>query len=161
MTKETPPASNRAKARAATRARRARVAALRQGYFDALVSGFTLEEIAEASNANVRTVRREIDRALDERRLDSPERYAHLQVARLTKALRLADTRIEQGDLAAVGPLATLVAALDRYHGLRAPSLPPLSAPLASLALPLPPLALTHAAPPPAESEATVAPEVE
>jgi thioesterase domain-containing protein len=158
MTEETPPPSNRAKARAATTARRARVAALRQGYFDALVSGFTPDEIAEATHANVRTIRREIDRALDERRLDSPERYAHLQVARLTKALRLADARIEQGDLTAVGPLATLVAALDRYHGLRPPSAPPLSVPLASLALPPPPLALTHA-PPPAETEATVAPE--
>jgi thioesterase domain-containing protein len=159
MTEETPSPSNRAKARAATRARRARVAALRQGYFDALVSGFTPEEIAEATHANVRTIRREIGRALDERRLDSPERYAHLQVARLTKALRLADARIEQGDLAAVRPLTTLVAALDRYHGLRAPCLPSPSAPLASLALPPPPLALTHVAPPPAESEATVAPE--
>jgi thioesterase domain-containing protein len=158
MTEETPPPSNRAKARAATRARRARVAALRQGYFDALVSGFTPNEIAEATHANVRTIRREIDRALDERRLDSPERYAHLQVARLTKALRLADARIEQGDLAAVRPLAALVAALDRYHGLGAPPLPLLAAPLASLALPPPPLALTHA-PPPAQSEATVAPE--
>jgi thioesterase domain-containing protein len=159
MTEETPPSSNRAKARAATRARRARVAALRQGYFDALVSGFTPEEIAESTHANVRTIRREIGRALDERRLDSPERYAHLQVARLTKALRLADARIEKGDLAAVRPLATLVAALDRYHGLRAPSLPPLTAALPSPALPRPPLALTHVAPPPAESEASVAPE--
>jgi thioesterase domain-containing protein len=159
MNQETPPPSNRAKARAATRARRARVAALRQGYFDALVSGFTPDEIAEATHANVRTIRREIGRALDERRLDSPERYAHLQVARLNKALRLADARIEKGDLAAVRPLATLVAALDRYHGLRTPSMPPLSAPLAPLALPPPPLALTHVVPPPAESEATVAPE--
>ena len=158
MTEETPPPSNRAKARAATRARRARAAALRQGYFDALVSGFTPEEIAEATHANVRTIRREIDRVLEERRLDSPERYAHLQVARLTKALRLADARIEQGDLAAVRPLATLVAALDRYHGLRAPSVPPLGAPLPSRALPPPPLALIHA-PPPAETETTMAPE--
>jgi thioesterase domain-containing protein len=154
MTEETPRPSHRAKARAATRARRARATALRQRYFDALVSGFTPDEIAELTNANVRTIRREIDRALDERRLDSPERYAHLQVARLTKALRLADARIEKGDLAAVRPLATLVAALDRYHGLRRPSLPPLTAPLPSPALPPPPLALTHVAPPPAESEA-------
>ena len=104
MTEETPSSSNRARARAATQARRARAAALRQGYFKALASGFTPEQIAEASHASVRTIRREIDRALDERRLDAPERYVHLQVARLTKALRLADYHIEQGDLAAVGP---------------------------------------------------------
>lgn len=156
MTEETPPPSNRARAHAATRARRARAAALRQGYFDALVSGFTPEEIAEATHANVRTIRREINRALDERRLDSPERYARLQVARLTKALRIADARIEKGDLDAVKPLAILVAALDRYHGLRAAPLPALNAPLASSALPPPPLALTHVAPP-AGSEAAEA----
>ena len=160
MAEDSPSSSNRAKARAATQARRARAAALRQGYFNALASGFTPEQIAEASHVGVRTIRREIDRALDERRLDSPERYVHLQVARLTKALRLADYHIEQGDLAAVGPLATLVAALDRYHGLRAPSPPAAGAPPACLALPPPPLALTHARPP-AESEATAAPEAE
>ena len=132
---------------------------MRQGYFDALASGFTPEEIAEATHASVRTIRREIDRALDERRLDSPERYAHLQVERLTKALRLANHRIEQGDLAAVGPLATLVAALDRYHGLRAVSFPASSARLAYPTLPPPPLALTHAARPLAEPEPTPAPE--
>ena len=145
--------SNRAKARAATRARRARAAALRQGYFDALASGFSLEEIAEASHASVRTIRREIDRTLDERRLDSPERYVHLQVARLTKALRLADRRIEQGDLAAARPLAALVAELDRYHGLRAAFLPAASAPPACPALPPPPLALTHSPRPLAAAE--------
>ena len=152
MAEDTPSSSNRAKARAATQARRARAAALRQGYFNALASGFTPEQIAEASHASVRTIRREIDRALDERRLDSPERYVHLQVARLTKALRLADYHIEQGDLAAVGPLATLVAALDRYHGLRAP-LPAADAPRACPALPPPPLAITHAPRPFAEAE--------
>jgi thioesterase domain-containing protein len=159
MTEETQSPSNRAKARAATRARRARAAALRQGYFDALASGYTPEQIAVAGHASVRTIRREIDRALDERRLDSPERYVHLQVARLTKALRLADALIEQGDLAAVGPLATLVAALDRYHGLSARSAPAVSAPPAPPALPPPPLALTHARPPLAASEAPLAPE--
>ena len=106
----------------------------------------------------MRRVRREIDRALDERRLDAPERYVHLQVARLTKALRLADYHIEHGDLTAVGPLATLVAALDRYHGLRAPSPAAAGAPPACLALPPPPLALTHARPP-TESDATAVPE--
>jgi hypothetical protein len=161
MTEEAPPASIRAKARAATKARRAKAAASRQGYFNALASGFTPEQIAEATHANVRTIRREIDRALDERRLDSPERYAHLQVARLTKALRLVDDRIEQGDLAAVRPLAALVAALDRYHGLHARSQPAASAPPAYPALPPPPLALTHAPRPLAESEATLAPEAE
>ena len=124
---------------------------MREGYFTALVSGFTPEQIAEASRVSARTVRREIDRTLDEQRLDSPERYVYLQVARLTKALRLADCPIEQGDLTAVRPLATLVAALDRYHGLRA-SLLAADPPPACPALPPPPLPLTHAPRPFAEA---------
>ena len=99
------------------------------------------------------TVRREIDRAIAERRLDAPERYVHVQVARLAKALRLADASIERGDLKAVGPLVRLVAALDRYHGLgtatrtstRRRPLPRRRLRPPPLALPAPPLALTDA----------------
>ena len=91
----------------------------------------------------------------------------HVQVARLAKALRLADASIERGDLKAVGPLVRLVAALDRYHGLgrasaqRAPAagapLPPAEAP--PLALPAPPLALANAAAP-LDGEPPIASEV-
>ena len=97
----------------------------------------------------LKTVKRAIDRAIDERRLDAPDRYVHLQVARLTKALRLADASIERGEFKAVGPIMRLVAALDRYHGLgpaSAPSRPAAGEPPAALAPP--PLALP--APPPA-----------
>jgi hypothetical protein len=121
----------------------------RQSYFELLVSGFTCRQIAEAAKVDLRTVQRAIDRAIDERRLDAPDRYVHLQVARLTKALRLADASIERGELKAVDPMIRLVAALDRYHGLgpaSAPARPPASAPSAALAPP--PLALP--APPPA-----------
>ena len=64
------------------------------------------------------SVRRAVDRAIAERRLDAPDRYVHLQVARLSKALRAADMRIEKGDLKAVAPFVRVVAELDRYHGL-------------------------------------------
>ena len=95
---------------------------------------------------SVAAVRREIEGAIVERRLDAPDRYIHVQVARLTKALRAADDSIERGDLKAVAPFVKLVAALDRYHGLAARSRP---APPAALApprqfTPSPPLALTH-----------------
>lgn len=141
--------SERARTRAAGRARRARKAALSEGAFEALASGFTPQQIAQARKVSVKTVRREIDRALAERRLDAPERYAHLQVARLTKALRLADALVDRGDLRGVAPLVKLVGALDRYHGLDRRSLP--AAPPAQLEAPEPapaPLALTHAAEP-------------
>jgi hypothetical protein len=114
-----------------------------RGLFRALASGFTCRQIAEAAKVDLRTVKRAIDRAIDERRLDAPDRYVRLQVARLTKALRLADASIERGELKAVGPMMRLVAALDRYHGLgpgSAPSRPAASEPPAALAPP--PLAL-------------------
>jgi hypothetical protein len=96
----------------------------------------------------VKTVRREIDSAIASRRFDAPERYAHLQVARLTKALRLADALIERGDLRGIAPLVKVVGELDRYHGLQRPR-GVRRAPLIEAPEPPPaaPLALTHAAP--------------
>jgi DNA-binding NarL/FixJ family response regulator len=100
----------REKRSAAAKARREQSAALRQIVFDALAGGWSVEQIAALRKVSPRTVRREVDRALDERRLEAPERYARLQVARLTKALRLADASIDQGELRAIGPLVKVVA---------------------------------------------------
>jgi hypothetical protein len=56
---------------------------------------------------------------------------------RLTKALRVVDLDLEEGDLKAVEPLLKVIAQFDKYHALAgAPPAPP------SLALPAPPLAL-------------------
>ncbi len=147
MTAESEPASNAAEKRTAAKARRGAAAIRRQRCLEALTAGWTVEQIAEMLKISVRTVRREVDRALDDRRLDAPERYVHLQVLRLTKALRLADVAIGRGDLKAVGPLVKVVAALDRYHGL-ADKLALKSNASAAPPLPAPPLALTFAAPP-------------
>ncbi len=147
--------SGRARERAAAKARRAAKAALRQQSFEALAAGWSPEQIAELRKVSPRTIRREIDRALDQRRLDAPDRYAHLQVARLMKALRVADASIDRGLLTAVGPLVKVVTALDRYHGLKDRSRFSPRAPLgAPLPPPAPPLKLTHSASPPGREEA-------
>ena len=143
------PQSGRARARASASARRREKAVYRQGSFDLLASGYSAEQIAEARNVSVRTIKREIDSAIAARRLDAPEKYVHLQVARLTKALRLTDVAIERGDLKAVRALVQVVKSLDRYHGLSGfndPVGPRSSAVHASpiAALPPPPLGLTH-----------------
>jgi hypothetical protein len=150
--------SARAKERAAARARRIAKTAFRQSSFDLLASGYSVQQIAEARKVGVRTIQREIDSVITARRLDAPERYVHLQVARLTKALRLADVAIEAGDLKAVQALVQVVKSLDRYHGLSRPEDPAragsstgLAPPVA--ALPPPPLGLTHE-PPEAQPEA-------
>jgi DNA-binding NarL/FixJ family response regulator len=79
------------------------VAALREWHFHAMAAGFTPGQIAEVRKVSVKTVKREIDGAIADRRLDAPERYAHLQVARLTKALRLADPLIDRGGVRGIG----------------------------------------------------------
>ncbi|HEY5204623.1 MAG TPA: hypothetical protein VIJ63_08500 [Roseiarcus sp.] len=144
--------SGRAKERAATKARRNAKTAFRQASFDLLASGYGLEQIAEARKVSVRTIKREIDSVIAARRLDAPERYVHLQVARLTKALRLADVAIERGDLKAVQALVRVVKSLDRYHGLSGLEGPAKDRALAApappvAALPPPPLGLTHVPP--------------
>ncbi len=122
--------STRAKERAAAKARTLAKTAFRQVSFDLLASGYSVEQIAEARKVSLRTIQREIDSVITAKRLDAPERYVHLQVARLTKALRLADAAIEQGDLKAVQTLVQIVKSLDRYHGLSRIEDPAKSGPL-------------------------------
>ena len=140
------PSSKRADVRKAAQDRRAAKAGLRESSFEALAAGWSVHEIAAARKVSVRTIQREIDGAIAERRLDAPDRFVHLQVARLTKALRLTDDRLERGELAAVAPFVKVVAALDRYHRLMNPPDAAVVARAPNLALPAPPLALTHAA---------------
>ena len=121
MTEDQEAQSGRARERAAASARKKAKLAWSQNSFDLLASGYSPEQIAEVRKVSVRTIRREIDSAIARRKLDAPERYVHLQVARLTKALRFADAALERGDLKAVRALVTVVSAMDRYHGLMDP----------------------------------------
>jgi DNA-binding CsgD family transcriptional regulator len=157
MTDDSTPSTPAADRRAQGRARRATRFARRERYFNLMASGYTYSQIAKTVRTSVATVRREIDRALAERRLDAPERFAQLQVARLAKALRLAEAAVELGELKAIATYLRVVAALDRYHELAAGTPPPRRAPEAPpLALPAPPKALTFAAPPAGDELSTV-----
>jgi hypothetical protein len=118
MPNEPNPPSTWARKRAAGKARRARLIERREAYFDLLVSGYGVEQIAAATEMSPSAVRRAIGQALARRRLDAPEDYARLQVARLTKALRCADISLENGDLNAIAPFVQVVRELNRYHGL-------------------------------------------
>jgi hypothetical protein len=165
MTEDQEAQSGRARERAATSARKKAKLAWSQSSFDLLASGYGPEQIAEVRKVSVRTIRREIDSAIARRQLDAPERYVHLQVARLTKALRFADAALERGDLKAVRALVEVVAAMDRYHGqsgaFRDRASAGLPGPLAlhSSAAPelLPPLRLSHAGSPAEEAPGGVA----
>lgn len=143
-----PPAGARAQRRARSQARRETRIARQERYFGLLMSGYSMSQIAKLAQARAATVRREIDRALADRRLEAPERFAQVQVARLMKALRLAEAAIELGELKAVATYLRVVAALDRYHDLAAGRPPRRSAEAPPLALPTPPKALSFTAPP-------------
>lgn len=161
-----PNLSQRAEARAKAKARRAKRIQRRQAFLDLVASGYSHRQIAAAMGVGLATVRREVDKALAERPLHAPERHASLQVARLSRALCHADFKLARGDIRAFAPYMKLVAALDRYYGLEGRRLPRAAQTASVLALPQPPLALTHAAEPvlsplPSEVAQTGAQDVE
>jgi hypothetical protein len=143
MPNEPKPTSERARKRAAGKIRREALVKRREAYFDLLVSGYSVEQIASHTKKCPSAVRRAVGQALAKRRLDAPEDYARLQVARLTKALRCADVSLEEGDLKAIAPFLKVVRDLNLYHGVNVGSAR-LAAPLPEIAPMAPPLALTH-----------------
>jgi hypothetical protein len=142
MPNEPTPTSERARKRAAGKTLREALIKRRETYFDLLVSGYSIEQIASHTKTSV-AVRRAVGQALAKRRLDAPEDYARLQVARLTKALRCADVSLEEGDLKAIAPFLKVVRELNLYHGVNFGRAPPL-APPPEIAPTAPPLVLTH-----------------
>ena len=160
MADENGKVSKRRRQREATRARRLAMAERRRTVFELVVSGHSYEAIAAETGLSPSALRRDVGKALAARAIEAPQRYVHLQVARIEKALLAADAAIERGDVSAVSQYLKVVAALDRYHGLAAALAPPepTAAPAAPrLPAPAPPLALTHAAPP-AEADAAARP---
>ena len=141
------PPPDREQARALARARRAEKAERREAMFELVVSGYQREQIAQKLGVSVATVRREVDRAIGQRRLDSPDRYIRLQVTRLNKAQFVIDHALEHGDLRAVERLVQLAGALDRYHGLAAGATAGTDVEPRRLGRAPTPLALTHAGP--------------
>src|SRR6202451_4144719 len=152
MRNEPTPASERARKRAAGKIRREALIKGREAYFDLLVSGYSVEQIASHTKQSPAAVRRAVGQALAKRRPDAPEDYARLQVARLTKALRCADVSLEEGNLKAIAPFMKVVRELNLYHGvnvgparLASPAALPEIAPtsLPEIAATAPPLSLT------------------
>ncbi|MGA2492741.1 MAG: hypothetical protein ABSF67_07280 [Roseiarcus sp.] len=143
--------SKRQRQREATRARRLATAERRRTLFELIVSGHSYAAIARETGLSPSALRRDVGKAIAARSIEAPERYVHLQVARIEKALLAVDAAIERGDVKAVSKYLKVVAALDRYHGLAtalAPPEPALAPAEPRLPAPAPPLALTHAAPP-------------
>ena len=151
MTETHPPDETRQTVRARRLEQRTRRNEWRQSCFELISSGHSYAEVANLLMVSERTVRRDVACVINDRRLDAPERYIHLQVDRLTRAMRTAEGQVARGDMKAVAPLIKLIGALDRYHGLdgRYRREPPLALPSDR---PLTPLALAA----PAENLAKV-----
>src|ERR1700689_5400169 len=144
MRNEPTPASERARKRAVGKIRREALIKRREAYFDLLVSGYSVEQIASHTKTSPSAVRRAVGQALAKRQLDAPEDYARLQVARLTKALRCADVSLEEGDLKAIAPFVKVVRELNLYHGVNVGQARLAPATLPEIARASQPLALTH-----------------
>jgi hypothetical protein len=140
--------SARQRRREASRARRLARVDQRNTLFELVLSGHSHGAIARESGVSLKALRRLVDREIADRRLDAPDRHIRMQVARIEKALVVADAALEAGRSGAVSSYLKIVAALDRYHGVAAALALP--SPLLSDAPQLPaaaaPLALTHAA---------------
>jgi DNA-binding CsgD family transcriptional regulator len=144
MPDEVKPTSERAHKRALGKIRREALIKRREAYFDLLVSGYSIEQIATAMKKSPATVRRVVGLALAKRWLAAPEDYAHIQVARLTKALRCADESLEQGDVRAIAPFVKVVRELNLYYGVNLGPTRTAPAALPEIVPTSPPLALTH-----------------
>jgi hypothetical protein len=116
----------------------------REAYFDLLAPGYSIEQVASHTKKSPAAVRRAVSQALAKRRLDAPEDYARLQVARLTKALRCADVSLEEGDLKAIAPFVKVVRELNLYQSVNVGPARLGPAALPEIALASQPLALTH-----------------
>jgi len=138
------PLSRRDKQLARLKARRVELTARREDMLDDIVSGCSYAFLAQKHKVSVRTVRREVDRALDHHHLVRPDRYVRVQVERLTGAIQCIDRAILDGDYRAVDPLLKVIEKLDRYHGLAWPHAPAFPAP-ARLQTAAAPLALADA----------------
>jgi len=85
-----------------------------------LVEGLSHQEIAEKEGMSREGVRKMIQRALRKAKVDAKEIHAHVQLARLGMALRLTSERVAAGELKAVKPMLSVIAAIDKYQGFGA-----------------------------------------
>ncbi len=103
---------------------------------DMVAAGMRVSEIALRERLSKRRIRELIARNLAERERLFPPQFFELQTRRLSEALLVAYAKMNEGNLAAVDRVVTIVRELDRYHGF-APTGPARAALPSSAASPL------------------------
>jgi DNA-binding CsgD family transcriptional regulator len=101
-----------------------------------VAAGMRVTEIALRERLSKRRVRELIARNLADRERLRPPQFFELQTRRLSEALLVAYAKMNDGNLAAVDRVVTIVRELDRYHGF-APTEPARAALASSAASPL------------------------
>ena len=115
-------------------------------FIEKLAAGVTIEELAASEGISPQWVRRRKAAILAQRAIDPPHEFIQLQIRRLSEAMLVAYTAMNNGNLQAVDRVVKVVRELDRYHGFGSyPNEQRLAAPTPAeppLALPGPPAGL-------------------
>jgi hypothetical protein len=107
--------SPHAEAQAARSARRNARRLWRRDMLARAASGESRQQLAEAQDVSLSTIQRALVRARAERPPESREAFVAAQRDRLEKAVRLAEARIADGDLAAAYVLIQLIPLLESF----------------------------------------------
>ena len=91
-------------------------AARRKRIFARLREGWAYDEIARDERVSAERIRQIVSEVLAKRVIDRGTDHAHLQLERLTPALRLVGEAIGRGELKAVGPLIKVIDRLDKHQ---------------------------------------------
>jgi hypothetical protein len=118
-------------------------------FIEKLAAGVTIEELAASEGISPQWVRRRKAAILARRAIDPPHEFIQLQIRRLSEAMLVAYTDMNNGNLEAVDRVVKVVRELDRYHGFGSypneqrivaprPAEPPLALPGPPAGLPAP-----------------------
>jgi DNA-binding CsgD family transcriptional regulator len=113
------PTSERSKALQAARQRRIQDLESRRELLSLVAAGHSYQRLAAICKISVATVKRQLQRAIDERPPESAEHFIALQRERLNKALQYYDALMDTGDARSVPALLALLPHVERYWGLQ------------------------------------------
>jgi hypothetical protein len=108
--------------------------------FNLLKSGAPIAEIALQQGLSARRARELVQEMLERREVDPPAGFAHLQIGRLSDAMKVAYAAMMEGNMQALDRVLRIVGELDRRHGFAVAQAEPAAG--ATRALAAPPLAL-------------------
>jgi hypothetical protein len=83
-----------------------------------LREGWAYDDIAREEGLTARRVRQIVAQFIKTREALGDATHAHMQIDRLSRAMRVASDALAQGDIRAIGPFIRVTDRLDRYQAL-------------------------------------------